>query len=320
LLLTSWGNNDLDASTAIVDAALDAGINLVDTADFYAAGESETVVGHALKGRRDRVVLTTKVHMPMGDDPNQRGNSRRWIVRECEASLRRLQTDWIDVYQLHRPDPDTDLDETLGALTDLVRQGKARAIGTSTFPPSQIVEAQWIAERRGRERPSCEQPPYSMLTRGIEREVLPVCARHGLGVLTYSPLAGGWLSGKWRKNARDLTSHRARRMPVPYDLSIPANQRKLEAADALAVLADDAGITLVHLAVAWVLQHPAVTSVILGPRTLEQLQTQLGAADVRLSKDVLDEIDRIVEPGTNFTWSDSGYIPPEIVHAKLRRR
>jgi aryl-alcohol dehydrogenase-like predicted oxidoreductase len=312
MMFGAWGNPDHDDSIAIIHAALDAGINFVDTADVYSAGESEEIVGKALKNRRDDVVLATKVHGVMGTDPNKAGNSRRWIIGECESSLRRLQTDHVDLYQIHRPQPDCDIDETLGALSDLVHQGKVRYIGSSTFPPSEIVEAQWIAERRGRERFVCEQPPYSMLVRGIEADVLPTCQRYGMAVIPWSPLAGGWLSGKWRLGSSDTTSRRATLVPGRYDLSQPANQRKLEAADALAILAEKAGISLVHMAVAWVINHPAVTSAIIGPRTMEQLTTQLGAEDVVLSEEVLDAVDDIVTPGTNFSWADAGYAPPSI--------
>jgi aryl-alcohol dehydrogenase-like predicted oxidoreductase len=316
----AWGNPDHDESVAVIHAALDAGINFIDTADVYSAGESEKIVAKALQGRRDDVVLATKVHGGMGSDPNMQGNSRRWIIRECENSLERLQTDYIDLYQIHRPEPDTDIDETLGALTDLVHQGKVRYLGSSTFPASAIVEAQWAAERRQRERFVCEQPPYSILVRGVEADVLPTCQRHGMGVIPWSPLAGGWLSGKWRKGGTDLTSHRANRIPARYDLSVPGNQEKLEAADALGRLADDAGIPLVQLAVAWVIRNPAVTAAIIGPRTMEQFTSQLGAADVELSDDVLDRIDEIVPPGTNFTWADAGYAPPMVASRRARRR
>jgi aryl-alcohol dehydrogenase-like predicted oxidoreductase len=319
MMFGAWGNPDHDESVRIIHTALDAGINFVDTADVYSAGESEEIVAKALVGRRDEVVLATKAHAPMGKDPNMAGNSRRWIVQECENSLRRLGTDHIDLYQIHRPDPTCDIDETLGALSDLVHAGKVRYLGSSTFPASEIVEAQWTAERRNRERFVCEQPPYSILVRGIEADVLPTCERHGMGVIPWSPLAGGWLSGKWRKGA-EVTSHRAERVPDRYDLSQPGNQRKLEAADALGQLADDAGIPLVHLAVAFVLRHPAVTSAIIGPRTMEQLTSQLGAEEVELDGDVLDRIDEIVPPGTNFTWIDAGYLPPGVADARQRRR
>ena len=319
MMFGEWGNPDHDDSIRIVHRALDAGINFVDTADVYSGGESEEIVGKALAGRRDEIVLATKVHGSMGEDPNRRGNSRRWIVHEVEASLRRLQTDWIDLYQVHRPEPGTDIDETLGALTDLVRQGKIRYLGSSTFQPSQIVEAQWTAERRGRERFACEQPPYSILVRGIEAEVLPVCERYGMGVIPWSPLAGGWLSGRFREDG-DATSRRAERLPQRYDLSIPENQRKLDAAEALARLAEEAGMPLVQLALAFVLRHPAVTAPIVGPRTMEQLEGLLGATEVTLPDEVLDRIDEIVPPGTNVNAADAGWTPPALEHAALRRR
>src|SRR5947199_3681430 len=288
MMFGAWGNPDHDESIRIIHAALDAGINFIDTADVYSAGESEEIVGKALKGRRDDVILATKVHGPMGEDPNEFGNTRRWIVREVENSLRRLGTDWIDLYQIHRPEDDTDIDETLGALTDLVQQGKVRYIGSSTFLASQIVEAQWVAERRGRERFVCEQPPYSILVRGIENDVLPTCRRYGMGVIPWSPLAGGWLSGRYRLGSDVPSSHRAERIPSRYDMSLPGNQRKLEAADALAGVAEGAGITLIEMALAFVIRHPAVTAAIIGPRTLEHLESQLSAADVELSDEVLD--------------------------------
>ena len=320
MMFGSWGNEDHDESIAVIHAALDAGINFIDTADVYSAGESEVIVGKALGGRRDDVVLATKFHGSMGGDPNMAGNSRRWIVRACEASLRRLGTDHIDLYQVHRPSPDTDIDETLAALSDLVHHGKIRSFGSSTFPASEIVEAQWVAERRGRERFVSEQPPYSMLVRGIETDVLPTCQRHGMAVIPWSPLAAGWLSGKWRKGTTEMTSARADRLPWRYDLTIPANQRKLDAADALAQVADEAGLTLVHMAVAWAANHPAVTAPIIGPRTMEQFETQIGAADVTLEPDVLDRIDEIVPPGSDFSLADSGYVPPAVAEPALRRR
>ena len=313
-----WGNPDHDDSIAIIHAALDAGINFIDTADVYSAGESEVIVGKALVGRRDNVVVATKVHVPMGSDPNQAGNSRRWIVRECDASLKRLQTDYIDLYQIHRPQPDCDIDETLAALSDLVHQGKVRYVGSSTFPPSEIVEAHWVAERRGRERFVCEQPPYSILVRGIEAEVLPTCQRHGIAVITYGPIAGGWLAGKRRVGATNVTRRRAT-FPDRYDLSRPENQRKLEAAEALAILADKAGVSLVEMAVAWVINHPTVTSAIIGPRTMEQLTSQLGAPEVVLSDETLNAIDEIVPPGTNVNPADAGYAPPGLSSRERRR-
>jgi aryl-alcohol dehydrogenase-like predicted oxidoreductase len=256
----------------------------------------------------------------VGEGPNRSGGSRYWIMKECENSLRRLGTDHIDLYQVHRPDPSVDVDETLGALSDLVHQGKVRYLGSSTYPASAIVEAQWTAERRGRERFVCEQPPYSILVRGIENDVLSTCQRYGMGVIPWSPLAGGWLSGKWRKGADDLTSHRANRVPDRYDLSKPENQTKLEAADALGALADEAGLSLVHLAIAWVINNPAVTSAIIGPRTMDQLTSQLGAVDVQLEADLLDRIDEIVPPGTNLNLADAGWVPPMVGNPAKRRR
>jgi aryl-alcohol dehydrogenase-like predicted oxidoreductase len=320
MMFGAWGNPDQDESIRIIHAALDAGINFVDTADVYSSGESEEIVGKALAGRRDGIVLATKFHGRMGEGPNRSGNSRRWIVQEVEASLGRLQTDWIDIYQVHRPESDTDIDETLGALTDLVRAGKIRYLGSSTFPAHEIVEAQWVAERRGRERFRCEQPPYSMLVRGIERDVLPVCAEYGMGVISWAPLAGGWLSGRYRKGQEPPPSTRSGRLPWRYDMSLPENQRKLEAAEALALLAEEAGLTLVHLAIAFVLRHPAISSAIIGPRTMEHLDSQLGAVEVELSEDMLDRIDEITFPGTNFNPHDSGYLPPAIADPARRRR
>jgi aryl-alcohol dehydrogenase-like predicted oxidoreductase len=320
MMFGEWGNPDHDDSVRVIHRALAAGINFIDTADVYSRGESEEIVGKALQGRRDQVVLATKVHGAMGEGPNERGNSRRWIVQECDASLRRLGTDWIDLYQVHRWDWDTDHDETLGALTDLVRAGKVRYLGSSTYPPSEIVAAQWTADRRGRERFVCEQPPYSLLVRGVEGEVLPVCQEYGMGVIPWSPLAGGWLTGRWRKGQEPPQSTRAERLPQRYDLSRPENQRKLEAADALARLAEEAGMSLIHLAIAFVLRHPAVTAAIIGPRTMEQLESQLGAAEVQLDASLLDRIDEIVPPGTNFSRADAGFTPPALEDASLRRR
>src|SRR3954471_4224757 len=319
MMFGEWGNKDHDDSIRIIHRALDAGINFVDTADIYSRGESEEIVGKALAGRRENVVLATKVHASMGDDPNMRGNSRRWIVREVENSLRRLNTDYIDLYQLHRPDSHIDIDESLGALSDLVRQGKILYFGCSTFPAHQIVEAHWTAERRGRERFVTEQPPYSLLVRAIERDVLPVCEKYGMGVLPWSPLAGGWLSGKWRKGTDTPESSRAQRIPARFDMSLEVNQRKLEAADALAELAEEAGMTLVEMAIAFVIGHPAVTSAIIGPRTMEQLESQLGAADVELSGDVLDRIDAIVPPGGDLKPADAGWDNPALAPDARRR-
>jgi aryl-alcohol dehydrogenase-like predicted oxidoreductase len=319
MMFGAWGNRDHDDSIRIVHRALDAGINFVDTADVYSAGECEEIVGKALEGRRDNVVLGTKFHGSRGDDPNRRGNSRRWAVRAVDESLRRLRTDWIDLYQVHRPDPDTDVEETLAALTDLQRAGKIRAFGCSTFPAHEIVESHWVAERRGLGRFVTEQPPYSLLVRGVEADVLPVCERYGMGVIPWSPLAGGWLSGKWRMDAQPETQ-RAARIPARYDLSRPANRRKLEAADALGSLADELGLPLPHLALAFVLRHPAVTAPIIGPRTMDQLESQLGAVDVVLDDATLDRIDEIVPPGENFSRADAGWTPPALERPRLRRR
>jgi aryl-alcohol dehydrogenase-like predicted oxidoreductase len=315
----AWGNSDHDDSIRIIHRALDAGINIIDTADVYSQGESEEIVGKALDGgRRDDIFLATKFHGQLGDERNHRGNSRRWIMREVEDSLRRLRTDWIDLYQVHRPDPDTDFDDTLGALSDLVHQGKIRYIGTSTFDPSAIVEGQWIAERRGRERVVSEQPPYSILVRGIEREVLPVAERYGLAIIPWSPLAGGWLAGRYRPG--HAPSKRAERIPARYNASNPANAGKIEAVDRLTVLAEEAGVSLIHLALAFVLHHPAVTSAIIGPRTLDQLESQLGVDKVTLTPELLDRIDEIVPPGTNLNPADAGYQPPALTDPTLRRR
>jgi aryl-alcohol dehydrogenase-like predicted oxidoreductase len=320
MMFGSWGNPDHDESIRIIHAALDAGINFIDTADVYGAGESEEIVGKALAGRRDDVVLATKFHNPMGEDLNQRGNSRRWIMRAFEDSLRRLGTDWIDVYQVHRPDPSTDVEETLSALTDLVRQGKVRYIGSSTFPASQIVEAQVAARDRNLERFVTEQPPYSILVRGVEADVLPTCARHGMAVMSYSPLAGGWLSGRWRKDTGQQESSRAGRLPERFDLSNPYNQRKLDAVEELAQLAEQTGLTLIQLAIAFAASHPAITSPLIGPRTMEQLETQLAAADVVLSADVLDRIDEIVPPGITINPADSSFTNPALEPIARRRQ
>jgi aryl-alcohol dehydrogenase-like predicted oxidoreductase len=320
MMFGAWGETDHDECVRIIYRALDAGINFIDTADVYSRGESEEIVGKALAGgRRDHVVLATKVHGRMGDDPNEFGNTRRWITTEIDNSLRRLGTDWIDLYQIHRPEFETDIDETLGALTDLVHAGKVRMIGSSTFPAHAMVEAQWVAERRGRERFMCEQPPYSLLTRGIEADVLPVAQSYGMGVIPWSPLAGGWLSGRWSKD-NPPESRRAAMVPSRYDMSIPENQHKLEAVDELRELAEAAGLTLIEMALAFVIEHPAVTAAIIGPRTMDHLESQLPAADVKLSQDVLDRIDEIVPPGTNPNPGDAGWTNPWLADAWNRRR
>ncbi|MDF9870856.1 aldo/keto reductase [Streptomyces sp. NPDC053741] len=314
MMFGAMGNPDHEESVRIIHKALDAGINFVDTADVYSRGESEEIVGKALKGRRDEVVLATKAHLPMGDDPNQRGNSRRWLVRALEDSLRRLGTDHVDLFQVHRPSPDTDVEETLSALTDLVRAGKVRSIGASTFPASDIVEAQWVSERRGLERFRTEQPPYSILNRGIEREVLPACERYGMGALVWSPLAGGLLTGRYRKGLTPDT-HRA-----AYGFKHLSDERRLDAVEALIPVAEDAGMPLTHLATAFAIAHPGVTSAIIGPRTMNHLDDLLAGAETELDDETLDRIDAIVPPGTDIGTLDMAYAPPAIEHAHLRRR
>ncbi|MGV9823269.1 aldo/keto reductase [Nocardia xishanensis] len=316
----AWANRDHDDAAKIIHRALDAGINVVDTADVYSQGESEEIVGRALRGRRDEVVLASKFHGQIGTDPNHRGNSRRWIVRAVEDSLRRLGTDHLDLYQVHRPDPDTPIEETLRALDDLVRDGKIRYYGTTTFEPHQLVEAQWVAQDRNLRRPATEQPPYSILARGAERATLPIAQQYGLGVLTWSPLAGGWLSGRYRAGEQAPESIRLTRQPHRHDPDLTVNKRKRAAAEELAKLAEDAGLSLVHLSLAFILQHPAVSTVIIGPRTLDHLETQLGAVDVRLNTDVLDRIDEIVAPGTTLNPADEGYLPPSLSDPVTRRR
>src|SRR5579875_997653 len=321
MMFGGWGNPDHDDSIRIIHRALDSGINFIDTADVYSRGESEEIVGKALAGgRRDNGGLATKVHGTMGDDPSPVGNGRRWIIKEVENSLRRLGTDWIDLYQIHRPEIDTDWDETLGALTDLVRQGKVRHIGSSTFPAAWIVENQWVAEKRGRERYVTEQPPSSLLFRGIEKDVLPTCLKYDMGVIPWSPLAGGWLSGRYSTaNPQPGSEIRGRVGGSRFDAAAPENARKLEAVRALAALADEAGMTLIELALAFVINHPAVTAAIIGPRTMEHLESQLTAADVTLSDDVLDKIDEIVPPGVTISPGDGGWPNPALEKSALRR-
>ncbi len=326
MMFGAFGNRDHEDAVKIIHRTLDAGINFIDTADGYSAGESEEILGEALvSGRRESVVLAVKFGVPFADeDPNHRGASRRWITEAVEGSLRRLQTDWIDLYQVGVPDPNTDIDETLGALSDLVHAGKIRYFGASKVPASQIVEAQWTAERRGHLRFRTEQPPYSLLTRAIEYDVLPTCLRHGIGVMAYSPLAGGWLSGKYRKG-RDVSgpgsSARAQRFPGAYDAANPANAAKLDAADALGALADEAGLTLIQMAVGFAIRHPAVTSAIIGPRTMEHLDGYLAADGIELSTDVLDHIDQIVPPGVTINVDDNMWnIGTRALGATFRRR
>jgi aryl-alcohol dehydrogenase-like predicted oxidoreductase len=311
MFATQVGNSDPEDSIRVIHTALDSGINLIDTADAY--GDSEEIVGRALKGRRDHVVLTTKVSRPMGTDPNQQGASRRWIMTAIENSLRRLQTDHIDVYQVHRPDPETDIEETLSAMTDLVRSGKVRAIGTSTMPASDLVEAQWVAERRGLERFRTEQPPYSILNRSIEREVLPVAQRYGMGILVWGPLGQGMLTGRVRRG-QDTEVRRAKMHKAFSD------DRRLDAVEQLIPLAREAGLSMTHLAMAFAIAHPGVTSALLGARTMEQLDDLLAGVDVALTDDVLDRIDEIVPPGTDIGTLDQAYVPPALQETGLRRR
>ncbi|MFB0633376.1 aldo/keto reductase [Streptomyces sp. AB3(2024)] len=321
MMLGAWGNRDHGDGERLVRAALDAGVNLVDTADMYSAGESERIVGKALKGRRDEVVLATKVHFPMGGGGNRQGNSRRWIRQAVEGSLRRLDTDRIDLYQVHRPDPSTDIDETLSVLSDLVREGKVLAIGSSDFPAEQLVEARWTAERRGHVPFHTEQPPYSVFMRGVERSVLPTAQKYGVGILTWSPLASGWLTGKYRRGGPlELNEFRRTLIPHKFDQSLPGNARKYEVVEDLLRLASDAGLSLTHLALAFVLSHPAVDSAIIGPRTADQLKDLLAAADVELDHAVLDRIDELVPPGTDLNPADADYVPPQLADASLRRR
>ncbi len=321
MMFGAVGNTDHDDCARIIHAALDMGINFVDTADMYSAGESEEIVGKALRGRRDDVVLATKVHFAMGEGVNRSGNSRRWILTAVEASLQRLQTDWIDLYQVHRPDHTTDIEETLSVLSDLVRQGKIRAFGCSTFPAEQIVEAYYVAERRGLGRFRTEQPPYSLLARGIESSVLPVCLRYGMGVLTWSPLASGFLSGRYRKGQPvDLSAGRAALTPERFDPSIPGNAAKLDIVEELAALAASIGCSLPELAVAFTVAHPGVTSVITGPRTMEQLDRLLEGASLILDDAALDRIDEIVPPGTSAYSPDGAWRPPALAGTAWRRR
>jgi aryl-alcohol dehydrogenase-like predicted oxidoreductase len=321
MMFGAVGNADHDDCVRIVRAALDQGINFVDTADMYSAGESEQIVGQALQGRRDDVVLATKVHFPMGEGPNRSGNSRRWILNAVEASLQRLRTDWIDLYQVHRPDHSTDVEETLWVLSDLVRQGKIRAFGCSTFPAEEILEAQWVAERRGLGRFRTEQPPYSLLARGIEASVLPVCQRYRMGVLVWSPLAAGFLSGRYRKGQPvDLSTGRPALNPERFDPSVPENAAKLEAVEQLAELARDIGCSLPQLAVAFTVAHPTVTSAIIGPRTIQHLDGLLKGASLTLDDAMLDRIDEIVPPGTNLYHPDSAWRPPALSDTARRRR
>lgn len=310
MMLGSVGNADHAECARIIHTALDAGINLVDTADMYSAGESEVIVGKALKGRRDDVVLATKGHFPLVEGPNRGGNGRRHLARAVEDSLRRLDTDWIDLYQVHRPDWDTDIEETLGVLTDMVRAGKIRAFGCSTFPAHEIVHAHHVAERRGLQRFRTEQPPYNLLARGIERDLLPIAERWGMGVLTWSPLAFGFLTGRYRRGQTpDLTRGRAALRPAWFDPGDPVTARKLDAVEQIATIADELGRPLPALATAFPLAHRAVSAVILGPRTLDQLEASLDHVDLVLDDDVLDRIDAIVPPGTDVYDAVNATLP-----------
>jgi aryl-alcohol dehydrogenase-like predicted oxidoreductase len=313
------GRTTQDEATAIVDAALEGGINLVDTADRYGDGESEVLVGKAIAGRRDDLVLATKATMPIGEERNHRGSSRRWLVTELDNSLRRLDVDHVDLYQMHRWDPGTSDEETLSALTDLQRAGKIRYFGSSTFPAYRIVQAQWAAREHHLSRYVTEQPSYSLLQRGIETHVLPVTEEYGLGVLTWSPLASGWLSGAVREG-REITTSRSKVLPRRFDLTLPANQARLDAVERLVKVADAAGLTLIQLALGFVTAHRAVTSAIIGPRTVEHLHSQLAAADTVLPADVLDEIDTIVAPGTDLAADEKFDTPPALLDPTLRRR
>ncbi|WP_327041665.1 aldo/keto reductase [Micromonospora ureilytica] len=313
------GQTTQDETTAIVDAALEAGINLIDTADMYSQGQSEEMVGKAIAGRRDDIVLATKAGMPMGDERNQRGSSRRWLVTELDNSLRRLGVDHVDLYQIHRWDPTTSDEETLSALTDLQRAGKIRNFGSSTFPAYRIVQAEWAAREHHLSRYVTEQPSYSILQRGIEAHVLPVTEQYGLGVLAWSPLASGWLSGAIRAG-REITTSRSVLLPARFDLSVPANQARLDAVERLATVADEAGLSMIQLALGFVTAHPAVTSAIIGPRTMEHLHAQLAAADTVLPNDVLDAIDTIVAPGVDLAAHEKFDTPPALLDPARRRR
>ncbi len=326
MMFGAWGNDDVGECVRITHAAIDSGVNFIDTADVYSAGGSEEIVGRAIAGKRDRVVLATKVHGAMGPGVNERGNSRLWIAREAEASLRRLGTDHIDLYQVHRPAAETDLEETLAALTDLQRQGKIRYFGTSTFPAFMLAEAQWVAERRGLARPRSEQPPYSIFVRHAELDVLPAARKYGLGVLVWSPLCRGWLTGRYRHGSQPEAGSRAVRnrerggvFAAQFDMARGENRRKLELVESLAKVAASAGVSLTHMAIAFTLAHPAVTSAIVGPRTMAQLEGLLAGADLRLDAGTLDAIDAVVPPGTTVDENDRGWVPWWMDAAARRR-
>jgi aryl-alcohol dehydrogenase-like predicted oxidoreductase len=315
----TMGRTTTDDVTGIVDAALEAGINLIDTADIYSGGESEEMVGKAIAGRRDDIVLATKAGLPMGDERNHRGSSRRWLVTELDNSLRRLGVDHVDLYQVHRWDPSTSDEETLSALTDLQRAGKIRHFGSSTFPAYRLVQAQWAARDNHLSRYVTEQPSYSILQRGIESHVLPVAEEYGLGVLVWGPLASGWLSGAVREG-QEITTNRSTFWPQLFDTSIPSNRARFDAVEQLAKIADEAGLTMIQLALGFVTTHPAVTSALIGPRTLNHLHSQLAAADTVLPADVLDAIDAIVAPGVDLAAQEKTDTPPALLDPSLRRR
>ncbi|MVN88250.1 aldo/keto reductase [Deinococcus sp. HMF7620] len=313
------GRTSQDEVTALVDAALNAGINLIDTADVYSGGESEELVGKAIAGRRDDILLATKASLPMGEGPNRQGSSRHWLFKALDSSLHRLGVDHIDLFQIHRWDPRTSDEETLAALTDLQRAGKIRYFGSSTFPAYRMVQAQWAAQTHHFSRYVTEQPSYSILQRGAESHVLPVAEQYGLGVLVWSPLASGWLSGAVREG-QEVSTSRSSFMPQRFDTALLANRAKLDAVEQLAKVADEAGLTMIQLALGFVNAHPAVTSALIGPRTVEHLESQLAAATTMLSPDVLDALDKIVAPGLDLAPQEKNDAPPALTDANLRRR
>lgn len=307
MMFGAIGNTDRDECVSIVHRALDAGINFFNTADGYSHGESEQVLGEALAdGRRDEAIISVKTGLALDGDKNHGGGSRRWLTRAVEGSLRRLNTDYIDIYELGVPDAATDLDETLGALTDLARAGKIRAFGTSKQTPSRLVEARALAERRGHGYFRVEEVPYSMINRAVEYDLLPTCQRLGTGVLAFGALGGGWLSGRYQ----DVATARGAASPMRAHLSRmeaddPANATKLATVQALGDLAKQAGLTLIQMATAFVLRHPGVSAAVIGPRTLDQIEGYLAVEGVDLSDDVLDQIDAIVAPAVSVDIDDA---------------
>lgn len=317
MMFGAWGNPDHDDCARIVHRALDAGVTLIDTADVYSDGESEVIVGKAIRGRRDDVVLATKFGMSMSDDPMRSGGSPRWIRKAVEDSLRRLGTDHIDLYQMHRPDFTTDLHATLGTLNDLISEGKVRFIGESMYPADRLVEAQWAARDAGLQPFRTEQLRYSILSRTSEELRMPAAQRYGMGVLTFAPLNAGWLAG--RENPAD--GHRKAQSTRSFDTTTEANRRRIEIVRALERLAADAGLTMIQLALGFVLSHPAVTATLLGPRTLTQLEGLLEADGIALDGDLLDAIDALVAPGTEVNPEDNYKTDvPALQHPHLRRR